>query len=227
MAQSSAYIPARDADFNNWFENFKTLIAADPTVYGLVALDATTITASWMLWSAAYALASNPTTRTAPNIGQKDAQRQASESVVRPYAQQIARSSGVDPALILGLGLNLPNNSRQPIPAPTSSPAFALVSATLLVHVLSYKDTTLGSTKAKPFGSIGVEVWRSVGTVAAVDPAQCSYYQTWTKSPNRSEFTAQDRGKLATYFARFVTKGGPGGTAQTGPWSEPLAVTVM
>jgi hypothetical protein len=227
MAQVSAYIPSKDADFNNWFDNFRTLIAADPTVYGLVVLDATTITASWAAWTTAYSLATNPTTRTAPNVGQKDAQRRSSEAVIRPYAQQIARSSGVAPDLILGLGLNLPNNTRQPIPAPTTSPAFSLVSAAPLLHILGYKDTSLGSTKAKPFGAIGVEIWRSVGTVAATDPLQCRYYQQWTKAPNRSEFDAGEVGKLATYFGRFVTKGGPGGTAQTGPWSAPLVVTVM
>jgi len=37
-------IPSRDADLDTWLLNFKTLIAATPTNYGLVAADATAIT---------------------------------------------------------------------------------------------------------------------------------------------------------------------------------------
>jgi len=224
---AASYIPPRDTDFDSWLDNFQTLIAADPTDYGLTTPDATVITASYTAWHAAYLTATNPSSRTTPAIAAKDAQRSSAEATVRPYAQQIARNQGLDPSLITGLGLNLSNPTRPPIPAPTTNPTLTLVSATFLTHQLSYRDTALGPTKKKPTGSIGMQVFRSVGTVAATDPAQCLLYQTWTKSPNLSQFMAEERGKICTYFARWVTKGGPGGTAQPGPWSDPLVVVVM
>lgn len=222
-----SYIPAKDADFDPWLNNFRTLIAANPTDYGLVAGDATIISAAYNAWHAAYVLAVNPATRTTPIIANKDAQRVAAEATVRPYAQQIAKNAGLDPSLIVGLGLNLPNPTRPPIPAPTTVPVLSVDSATFLVHNMSYRDTALGTTKKKPTGSVGIQIYRSIGTVAATDPAQATFYQTWTKSPNRSEFTAEDARKICTYFARWVTKAGPGGTAQTGPWSDPVVATVM
>lgn len=224
---AAPYIPARDADFQNWFLNFKTLIAANPTDYGLIAGDATIITASYTAWNAAWVTASTPATRTTPAIAAKDAARVSAEATVRPYAQQISRNQGLDPALITGLDLNLPNPTRPPVPAPATQPTLTLVSATFLRHQIAYKDASLGATKKKPTGSVAMEVWRSIGTVAATDPAQCSFYQLWTKSPNVSEFGAGDSGKKCTYFARYVTRSGPAGTAQAGPWSDALVVTVV
>jgi hypothetical protein len=224
---AASYIPAKDADFDPWLNNFQGLVAATPNDYGLVAGDATIITASYTAWHNAYVLSTNPATRTTPAVAAKDAQRASAEATVRPYAQQIARNAGIDPSLVTGLGLNLPNPTRPPVPAPTATASLTLVSATFLRHNLSYRTVDLGPTKRKPVGAIGIEIWRAVGVAAAVDPVQCSLYQSWTKSPNISEFVAGDRGKIATYFARFATRSGPGGTVQTGPWSDPLAIVVM
>lgn len=224
---AAPYIPSKDADFDPWFDNFQGLIGANPTDYGLIAGDATVITASYDAWHPAYLLASNPTTRTAPNVAAKGAQRASAEATIRPYAQQIARNAGIDPALVTGLGLNLPNATRPPIPAPTDTAVLSLISGTFLRHALAFKTVGFGPTKKKPVGSAGLEVWRAIGVVAATDPAQCGLYQTWTKSPNASEFVAGDRGKLCTYFCRYVTRSGPAGTVQTGPWSDALTLVVM
>lgn len=223
---TAPYIPPQDAAYDAFLTNFSTLIAAGPTTYGLVAGDSTAITASRNAWHAAYLLATNPTTRTAPTVANKDAERSASEAVVRPYAQTISHNSGISPALILGLGLNLPNPTRPPIPPPLTVPTLAWVGSSHLVHTLAYKDTSLGMSKAKPVGAIGVEIWRGIGTVPATDPAQCVYYQQWTKSPNTSQFEPGDLSKFCTYFARWITRSGPAGTAQPGPWSSPLTVVI-
>jgi hypothetical protein len=81
--------------------------------------------------------------------------------------------------------------------------------------------------KAKPFGSIGVAIFRTVGTVAATDPAQAAFVGIVTKSPFRQTFDSTDQGKIVTYFARFATRSGPGGVSQFGPWSDRLTLTVM
>jgi hypothetical protein len=224
---AAPYIPSKDADFDPWLDNLQTLIAADPVDYGLTAPDAVVITAAYTAWHTAYLLATNPVTRTSPAVADKTAARVAAEATVRPYCQRISKNGGLDPSLILGLGLNLPNATRPPIPAPTTAPTLILVSGTLLRHELAYKDTLLGGTKKKPTGAIGIEVWRAIGTLPAVDPGQCSYYETWTKSPNFANFSAPDRGKTVTYFARYNTKAGPGGKSQVGPWSDALSAIVM
>lgn len=226
MATYPSYIPAPDADFDNWLANFSTVLTANPTDFGLDAADATAVAGVTTTWSAAYALAIDPGTRTTPIIAAKDVARAAAEAVVRPYAVQISRNAAVTDLNKSTIGVTIPSLVRTPIPPPVEQPTIALKSAITGVQTLTYK--VAGQVgKSKPFGSIGVQLFRSVGTVAATDPAQAAYQGTYTKSPLRQQFTAPDAGKVVTYFARFVTKSGPEGTAQVGPWSDPLNLIVM
>lgn len=222
-----SYIPAKDADLNNWLLNFGSLLTAAPATYGLTAPDAVIVAASIALWSPAYAAAINPATRTAPTVAQKDAQRAATEATVRPYAQRISRNAAVDPLDKVAIGVNLPNSTPVPIPPPTTFPQLSFIAATPLAHSLRYQDSGLGAGKAKPFGAIGLEVWRAVGTAPAVDPSACTYYGTFTKCPFSTSFDPAQIGKIATYFARWITRSGAGGQASVGPWSPALTASVI
>lgn len=223
---AAPYIPNKDADFDNWITNFSTLLTANPTNYGLVAADATAVATVKTAWSTAYAAAINPTTRTSATIATKDGARATAEATVRPYAIRIRDNSAVSDALKLGIGLNIPSYPPVPIPAPTTAPTLSLVRAISLEQTLGYKEVgAIG--KAKPFGAIGVQLWRNVGTVAATDPAQCTYQGNYNKSPLRQQFLPTDQGKKVTYFARFVTRSGPEGVAQPGPWSDAFTLTIM
>lgn len=220
------YIPAKDAEFSNWLANFAALILALPAAYGLLPADATAISNQNTAFQAAYTTAVNPATRTQPTVAAKDAARFAAVAVCRPYAMRIRNNTAVSDALKVGLGLTIPSTVPTPIPAPVVAPILGLESAIPLQQTLTYKDPGAVG-KAKPYGVIGVEIWRSVGTVPATDPAQAAYYATATKSPFRSTFAASEVGKVCTYFGRFVTRSGPGGIAQAGPFSAPLSIAVI
>lgn len=220
------YIPPKDADFDAWFLNFNTLIAANPTTYGLTAPDATAITAVYTPWSVAYPIAINPATRTAATVATKDATRATAEATVRPYAIRIRNNAAVSDALKIGVGVTIPNTPPTPIPAPVDVPVLSLLRAISLEQTLEFKTSgTIG--KAKPFGVIGVEIWRSVGVAFATDPVQTAYITTVTKSPFRQTYEAADQGKKVTFFGRFITRSGPGGQIQRGPWSDALNLIVM
>lgn len=223
---ATPYIPARDADFDAWLLNFGFLLAAAPITYGLTAPDVVPLTAAIAAWTPAYAAATTPATRTSATVATKDGARATAEFIGRPLAIAVRNDSGVSDALKIGLGLTIPNVPPTPIPAPTVAPALSLVSATSLDQRLAYRvPGALG--KAKPFGAIGVEIWRSVGTAFAVDPDQTAYIGSVTKSPFRQSFGALDQGKKVTYYARYVTRSGPAGMSQPGPWSDPLTLVVM
>ena len=226
MASYPPYIPPADAAFANWLSNFSTLLTAAPTDYGLTAADATQVDAVNTDFQAAYTLAVDPITRTSPTVAAKDVARASAEAVVRPFAVQISKNGAVTDEDKAGIGVTIPSLVPTPIPAPTVAPVIGLIAATIQAMRLSY--TTAGATgKSKPFGSIGVQVYRSVGTVAATDPAQATFVGVVTKSPFRQTFNADDQGKICTFFCRFVTRSGPDGTAQTGPWSNALNVHVV
>lgn len=226
MSSYPPYIPPADAAFDAWLDNFSNLLTANPSDFGLTAPDAAAVAAVYGTWNTAYGIAVDPVTRTSPAIAAKDAARASAEAVVRPFAVQISVNPAVTNANKTAIGVTVRSTTPTPIPPPTDMPELGLQSAIPLEMLMSYKvPGAVG--KSKPFGSIGVEVFRAVGDVPAIDPAQATYNGTFTKSPFRQRFTAEDQGKTVTYFARFVTRSGPEGEAQKGPWSAPLVLTVM
>ena len=226
MASYPPYLPPKDADFATWLMNFSTLLTGNPTDFGLEAADATAVAAVNTTFQLDYTTSQDPATRTAPTVAAKDAARASAEAVVRPYAVQISRNAGVTDENKAAIGVTIPSTVPTPIAAPTVAPDLALLSATQGDMLLSYKAAG-ASGKSKPFGAIGVEIFRSVGTVSATDPAQAAYNGTVTRSPFRQSFAAEDAGKVCTFFARFVTRSGPDGKAQVGPWSGAINVHVV
>lgn len=220
------YIPTRDADFESWLLNFSTLLTAAPTTYGLTAPDAVAVAAEYTAWNAAYLLATDPSTRTPVSVAAKDSARASAEAVVRPFAVLISLNAAVLPGDKVAIGVTLRNTTPTPIPAPVIAPAIELIKATPLVQQLQIRP--VGSTsKAKPAGSVSIEVARSVGTVAATDPAQLSIVGQYGKTPLIQTFTAPDQGKIVTFAARYRTQSGPAGVSQAGPWSALSSFVVI
>lgn len=226
MPATPPYLPPRDADFDAWLLNFSTLITASPTTYGLVAGDATIIAAQNTAWHAAYLLAINPSTRTPVTVAAKDVARVNATVIVRPYAQRIAVNPAVDNSDKVAVGVNPRGTVPTPIPAPTTWPALVWLGASPGVVQIAYKDSSLGATKKKPFGSTGMELWVGYGTGSPPPLADCSFVSMVTKSPLAIDTTG-NAGKAMSIYARWTTRSGPAGTAQQGPWSPVLVGTAV
>ena len=226
MAQTD-YIPAKDAAFGPWLLNLATLATAAPATYGLTAPEAVVITGQSDAWQAAYPPAIDPGTRTPATVANKDAVRAAAEATVRPLCVKVSQNSAVTDENKTALGVTVRKAVPTPVPPPTTRPSLTLVSVTPGNQFIRYTDADLPAGKGKPQGAIGVQIYAAIGTVPAVDPAQASYVTTLTKSPANLTTAPGDRTKTITYFARWVTRSGPGGQAQTGPWSDPLVSIIM
>lgn len=215
-----------DALFQTWLFNFAALITAAPTTYGLVSGDAVAIQAQSDAFTAALALATDPSTRTPVTIADKDSAKSAALAVVRPYNLSITNNAGVADMDKTAVGATVRKLVPTPIPTPTDTAAISFVSAVPLNTTLQARNVLTPTSKAKPFGAIGVEVWDSVGTVAATDPAQLDYRFTATKIPFVRTFGAGDQGKICSMAVRYVTRGGLGGVAKVGPWSAILPFVI-
>lgn len=224
---ASDYIPAKIAAYALWVANFSSKLTATPVAFGLVAGDAVAVATQATAFATAYALSSTPATRTSATIAQTNNVRALATATIRPYAVRIAANSAVTDANKVSIGVTIRSTTPTPVPAPTTAPALSLLSATFLQHQLRYVDVSTPTTKAKPFGATGMEVYIAVGIAAAVDPSVAPYRGNYTKSPMTVAFDAGDKGKTATYFARWTTTAGPGGVAQVGPWSDPLVVGII
>lgn len=217
-----SYIPPKNTDFQNWLLNFSTLLTAHPTDYGLLAGDAVIVAGVYTTWHAAFLLAQNPATKTTVTVAAQAAARAAATATVRPYAQAIAINAGVSDALKMGIGVNPRNSARTPIPAPLTTPTLSLRFLQSLQAYMAYKDVSLPAGKQKPFGAIGMQLHASIGTSVASDPDAARNVATYTKSPFTVAYQDGDRGKIMTLWARWVTKSGPAGVAQVGPWSTAI-----
>jgi hypothetical protein len=222
MATTTPYIPASDSGFSDWLLNFFTLINATPTNYGLIAGDATAIGTVNTNYQAAYLLATNPTTRTAPNVAAKDVARAAAESVCRPYAIQVRNNDAVSDALKVGLGVTVPKLVPTPVPPPITAPSLAFVALAPGVLTYSYTDAATPVGKSKPFGVTSMIIWRLAEKAAPADPDVWQWVAEVTKSPNRLDLLPEWRGKEQTIRAQWATRSGPGGQRQFGPWSVNL-----
>lgn len=220
------YLPTKDVDFNNWLTNFSTLLTAAPATYGLAAPDAVAVAAQQSAFAAALTAATDPGTRTSVTIAAKDAARASAEFVVRPFAVAISLNASVDNADKTAIGVTVRSVTPTPVPAPVAVPSIELVKATPLIQQLQVRQ--VGSTsKAKPAGVIAIEIARSIGTVAATDPAQLSIVGQYGKTPLLQSFGSGDQGKVCTYAARYRTRSGPGGVSQAGPWSALSSFVVL
>lgn len=224
---SSSYIPSKDSLARNWFVNFATLITATPAAYGLVAADAVAITAKSNAFDAALTLALDPSTRTAETVQAKNTARIEAESLCREYAQRIQAEPAVTDAQRVALGLTVRAAGPTPIPAPTSRPVLGLDGLQPGSVLLRYTDLENPAGKSKPYGVVGVQVFAIYGLAPAVDPEAAKFVSTVTKSPFVIAHGPADAGKTATYFTRYVTRGGSDGVAKVGPWSNPLSTVVV
>lgn len=228
---AASYIPLTDAACDAWTQNFSTKIAANPTLYGLIAPDAVAIAAVVDPFHDAYLLAGlsgtppktplNPATRTPVTIANKDALKAAMLALVRIYALLIRNNDGVDDADKVDLGLTIAKTIPTPIPAPVTVPIIGLVSTANGVVTVSMRDSGTPTIRAKPFGAIAAEVYVAYSPTVPAGPLLANFFGRATKTPTQFSFGAGDANKLAWMWMRWITR-----TGLVGAYSDVLPFTV-
>ena len=218
---AGSWIPQSDNALDPFVNNFQTLIAATPTNYGLVAADATAITAAYTTWHAAFLAATNPTTRTKATVATKNTQKANVLAVVRRYATTIRANLGVSDALKVGLGLHIKDATPSPVPAPTTKPELSITKIDTGYQEVSARDEGSAAPRARPVGSVGLLLYRAVGNAPASLPTEATFLTFIGRPEIQSNFDTSDRGKIATYFARWTNARG-----EVGPWSNPVSAAI-
>ncbi|MEK6701192.1 MAG: hypothetical protein AABZ53_02940 [Planctomycetota bacterium] len=217
----SSYIPSRDADLESWLQNFKTLIAATPTNYGLVAADGTAITTSYTAWHTAFLAATNPTTRTKITVAAKNQQKALTLVLVRGYAATIRANLAVSDAFKAGLGLHIKDTQPTPVPPPSTYPVLAIRSMGAGLQNLIATDQGASDSRARPVGSAGLLIYRAIATGPVGEPTAATFLAFVGRPALQSTFISADSGKTATYFARWTNAKG-----EMGPWSPPVSLPI-
>jgi hypothetical protein len=222
MPSVASYIPPKDADLSNWATNFSTLITATPAAYGLTAIDAANIAGAVAAFTAAFAVTTSKTTKTAKAVSDKNTAKVTMLAVVRPYAQGIAINAGVASSAKIALGLNPRTSTPAPITAPASAPVLTVQSAANLALVVRYRDSqSAPSVKSKPYGVMHCDIYGVVSATPVSNPDGMILIASATKSPLTITRAAADAGKQLYLAARWKTRKG-----LVSPWSAIINFTV-
>jgi hypothetical protein len=216
------YMPAQQAAFTSWLNNFSTLISEGPSAYGLLPSDAATIAALNATWSAAIAPIDSPATKTAQAVAAKDTARVVVSAQARTYAQSIANNPGVSVDNKIALGLNPKTSTPSPISPPSTFPVLALQAQTPLQVTLRYRDSAASvSVKAKPFGATACQIYGMASATPVTLRSTLPMIAMPTKSPFVLDLPEASVGQQFYVAARWAIQ-----TGQLGPWSQILSFTV-
>lgn len=223
MPAVAPYIPSKDSGVNSFAANFSTLITASPSTYGLSAGDATTIAGITATWTAAYALVTSPSTKTAATVSAKNAARVNLLATIRPYSQLIANNAAVSSSAKIALGLNARTSVPTPITPPVTTPILSITGGSVLQQILRYRDSASSpSVKSKPYGVIQVQLFGKTSTTPITDPTTLPLLLSQTKSPFAVTWAGGSSGEMAYYAARYVIR--KGGISM---WSPIVSAAIM
>lgn len=214
------YIPGPDANFQAWQSNFVTYANANLAALGLVAADMTPVTAAQTVWATAF-----PAHVAAVNAAKaakqnKDEARAAYIGVIRPLVRRLQASAVVSDAEKASLGITVAQ-APSPIGTPTTAPICTIECGNRLQQTLRFVDSATPTRKAKPAGTIGVEIWNKVGTTPPAGENDLRFVAVDTNSPYTLNFSAEDGGKTNYVWMRWVSP-----TGERGPWSEQAQATI-
>ena len=216
------YIPSADGEFDAWQSNFVTYATANAAALGLDPLvDIPPLAAAQGVWSTDYA--ANTAAQAAAQAARqaKVAARDSYESVIRPLVGVLQASADVDDGERAALGITVPDTKPTPVGPPTSRPVVTVDTAQRLQHTIAFGDELTPTSRAKPDGVRGAQIWVKIGDPPPVDPNELTFLATDTRTPYVANFDGADGNKVAHYMLRWESTRG-----ETGPWSETASATI-
>jgi len=218
------YIPAPDAEFEEWFAGFLAYCVAHKVELGLSDADILEIQVSKTTWSVAYSqhLAAQNAAQGATET--KEEKRDAGEAVIRKFVKIIQARPGVSDANREGLGVTVRDTTLTPLsedivrttPAPTLKPDWSH-RGQVIVHFGPNPGDERNN--GLPPGIKGAKLWYYFGTGPA-DAAAWVWLADDTHSPYL-HIVPTGTALTVTYRAQYFDR-----RMRLGPMGDPVTVTI-
>lgn len=166
-------LPAGDSALLAFATNFKTLITAAPTTYGLTAAQATAYGTVVTGYATALA-ACDPGVRSKTAVVAKNAAKANLKLASQQTANLINGTPSVTDAQKTALGIP-PRAKPQPVPAPGTSPAMEIMSVNGWDVKLGLRTSSTEARRRKPAGVTGATVMSYVGPTPSNDMSKWKY----------------------------------------------------
>jgi len=214
------YLPRSDGEFDAWQTNLMSYVSAHLADLGLQAADVTPLTAAQTVWSSvrsAHVAAQAAAESARQN---KDDGRSAYEALIRPLVRRLQASPAVDDGERQAMGLTVADRTPTAVGPPLSRPVATVDASERLRHTIRFADEAAPTSRAKPAGVLGCEVWVKIGA-GPTDPSELTFLGLDTRSPYVAEFDGVHAGQIAHYMLRWVN-----GHGEKGPWSQTVSATI-
>ncbi|MBI4722857.1 MAG: hypothetical protein HY769_07685 [Candidatus Stahlbacteria bacterium] len=218
------YIPARDAEFENWFRNFKTHLPVIGAIVGLPATVINKVVTGYAAWKTAYDAYLTMLNQMEGATATKNNRRDTAEPDIRTAVNLLQPNPGVSDENRQLLGITV----RDTEPTPISEQIVAtepppkidvLCIAPKQVRIDWYPTQVGTSSEAKPEGIEGVAIWCASGGVPA-DESGWRFLALDTNSPyihNVANNTVITMAYKACWFDR---------RKRMGPFCDPVVIAV-
>lgn len=215
------FIPRPDSDYNEWLLANAAYIDTNHLTIGITAPQNVAYQALKDKWVLNYADCIAKETSYNGSVIKKKTSRENSENMARELANIIQSNPVVTGEQKVLMGLTVRKETRTAVPVPSTRPMASVDNNNRLEHIINFFDEMTKTSKSKPFGVRGCEIWCKIGDVPPKDEAELHYLATDTATPYHAHFSGADGGKTVYYWLRWVnTRNEPG------PWSETISITI-
>ena len=226
---TSDYVPSDDAGLVAFVENIQSALDASESEYGLLPADSVALGLAMDAFKNAY-VANNIAQNAARSSRQlKDTNRDALVTKLRSLVNRIQAYPGTTDAKRTTLNITVRDSTPTAVPAPTTQPVLFVDTSNRLQHSISFRDSLTPTSKAKPQGVLGCEIYPKIVDPTATPPqsppssiADCEFLGLDSASPYVADYGAETGGKTAYYIGRWANRNG-----LTGPQSDIISATVV
>jgi len=201
---ADTYIPDPDAAFDTWQTQYATYLNANVVALGLTSLDGDVVALNTQRtdWQTKYPalIAAQDAAQAARQA--KDVSRKAYEIIIRRLTQRLQTSSAVDDSERAALGITVPDRIPTPVGAPTSKPVLSADTSQRLRITIGFADEGTPTSKAKPPGVLGCEIWVKLGGPPPTDLTECQFLTLDTRTPYTANFDGNEANQTAHFIGR-------------------------
>ncbi|MCI0360522.1 MAG: hypothetical protein L0211_18755 [Planctomycetaceae bacterium] len=215
------YIPRTDANFDAWQTSFVAVVNGNLAGYGLVAGDMTPVTTAQTAWNSGFSAQQTAQAAAEAATQTKDANRETLTAAIRALVRKIQATPSVSDTDKAAAGITVPDTTPTPSGPPATAPVGKVDTSQRLQHTIHFSDSATPTSKAKPAGVRGCEIWMKVGTPPPTSASDLAFVTLDTRTPHVIAFDGADANKTITYWLRWVSTRG-----ETGPWSAAVSATV-
>ena len=217
---SRGFLPNRDTELLAWSLNFKTLITATPTAYGLTSALATAYGTLHDAYASALA-AVEPAIRTRGAVVTKNAARTALKTQARLLANLVDGTASVTNTQKTTLGLNV-RRKRTPVPPPATSPVLSVLSVKGWTVAVRLKASNVAK-RGRPVGAVGATLFSYVGTTPPSTASGWKFEGNTGKSVFEVEFDSALAPGAKVWLSAFWFNG----SKESGPACTPVSTNLQ